>query len=158
MQKLAGKRVIADTTVRIPHPYEDGVAERWIGTHAREFRLKRSVVFAVESRRTGKLVGAIGLTIDGENESAELGYWIGRSYWGRGYATEAAETVLMYGFTELGLNRIHANHFNRNPASGEVLRKIGMKREGVLRRHVKKWGVFEDITIYGILRDEFQSG
>ncbi len=58
----------------------------------------------------------------------------------RGYCTEAAEAVVWYGFEVLGLNRIYACHFKRNPASGRVVRKIGMTHEGCLRQHVKKWG------------------
>jgi ribosomal-protein-alanine N-acetyltransferase len=156
VRKLAGVESVASTTIRIPYPYEKGLAEKWIRTHKRSFDRGRSVVYAIVRRKTEKLVGAVGLEIDKDNEAAELGYWIGRRYWNRGYATEAAGVMLMYGFTELGLNRIHAHHFTRNPASGKVLENIGMRREGVLRQHVKKWGRFEDIIIYGILRKDFQ--
>lgn len=156
VRRLAGDEKIASTTLRIPHPYEKGMAEKWIRKHRRSFDRRTSVVYAIESRRTGKLVGAIGLELDRRNESAELGYWIGRRFWNRGYATEAAEVMLMYGFAELGLNRIHAHHFARNPASGSVLEKIGMRREGVLRQHIKKSGCFEDIIAYAILREDYQ--
>jgi RimJ/RimL family protein N-acetyltransferase len=54
----------------------------------------------------------------------------------------------------LGLNRVVAHYLARNPASGRVLEKIGMKREGVLRQHIKKWGTFEDLVAFGVLRDE----
>lgn len=156
VRRLAGVKSVASMTMRIPYPYEKGMAEKWIRTHKRSFDRRKSVVYAVIRRKTGKLIGAVGLEIDKENESAELGYWIGRRYWNRGYATGTAEVMLMYGFTELGLNRIHAHHFTRNPASGKVLENIGMRREGVLRQHVKKWGRFEDIILYGILREDYQ--
>ena len=52
------------------------------------------------------------------------------------------------------LNRIHAHHMLRNPASGRVLEKIGMKQEGILRERVRKWGVFEDVAVLSILRKE----
>jgi ribosomal-protein-alanine N-acetyltransferase len=158
VRKLAGDRAIADTTIRIPHPYEKGAAEKWIETHREAFRRKQFIVFAIVRRKSGRLIGAIGLTLDRRNENAELGYWIGRRYWNRGYATEAAEIMLMYGFTELGINKVHAHHFVRNPASGRVLERIGMKREGLLRQHVKKGDTFEDIVQYGILREEYQTG
>ena len=93
--------------------------------------------------------------IDKQNNSAELGYWIGKPYWNSGYATEASRAVLKYGFEVLGLNRIHASHFRRNPASGRIMEKIGMKYEGCLRQHFKKWGKFEDLETYGILRSEY---
>ena len=66
-----------------------------------------------------------------------------------------AHAVLKYGFEVLNLNKIHAHHFKRNPASGKIMQKIGMKHEGCLRQHIKKWGKFEDLEVYGILREEF---
>jgi len=53
------------------------------------------------------------------------------------------------------LNRVHARHFKSNPASGRVMQKVGMKYEGCLRQHFKKWGNYEDSEMYGILREEF---
>jgi ribosomal-protein-alanine N-acetyltransferase len=155
VQRLAGSKAIADTTARVPHPYEDGMAEEWIGMHKRLFRRRKAVIYAITRTDTGSLVGAIGLELRMANERAEIGYWIGRRYWNRGYATEAAEAILMYGFTELGLQRIYAHHFERNPSSGRVMQKIGMKREGLLRRHFKKGERFENLVFYGILREEF---
>jgi ribosomal-protein-alanine N-acetyltransferase len=99
----------------------------------------------------------MGLVINQKHESAELGYWIGKPYWGNGYGTEAAKAVLHYGFTVLGLNRIYATHMSRNPASGRVMEKIGMKYEGCSRQHVKKWDVFEDLKMYAILKSEYES-
>jgi RimJ/RimL family protein N-acetyltransferase len=156
VRKLAGVKRVASTTLRVPHPYEKGMAEDWIRTHKRLFGQGKAVVCAIVRRKTGKIIGAISLQLSKLNESAELGYWIGSRHWNRGYATEAAEVMLMYGFTELGLNRIHAHHMTRNPASGRVLEKIGMKREGVMRQHIKKWGRFEDIVAYAILREDYQ--
>jgi len=155
VRRLAGSKAIADTTARVPHPYEAGMAEEWIRTHGRLFRRRKAVIYAVTRTDTGRLIGAIGLELHMASERAELGYWIGRRYWNRGYATEAAEAMLMYGFAELGLNRIYAHHFKRNPSSGRVMRKIGMKREGLLREHFKKGDGFEDLVFYGILREEF---
>jgi [ribosomal protein S5]-alanine N-acetyltransferase len=156
VQGLAGDRSIADTTLEIPHPYEDGMAEQWISTHQAKFEACEMVHFAIILRETDGLIGAIGLTVVPRFERAEAGYWIGKPYWGKGYCTEAAGAVLEYGFTTLNLNRIHAHHFKRNPASGRVLEKLGMQREGFARQHVKKWDIFEDIELYGILKSEWQ--
>jgi len=60
-----------------------------------------------------------------------------------------------YGFERRGLHRIHASHLTRNPASGRVLQKIGMRYEGCLRQHVDKWEVFEDLALYGILQSGY---
>ena len=157
VQRLAGDRDIASTTLNIPHPYEVGMAEGWIGTHQQQFERGESVNFAILLRKDGALIGAISLmNVEQQHEHAELGYWIGRSYWNSGYCTEAAEAVLHYGFATLGLNRIHAYHFGRNPASGQVMKKIGMTHEGCRRQHVKKWGAFEDLEMYAILKHEYK--
>lgn len=138
VQKLAGAREIADTTLNIPHPYPDGAAEKWISTHQENYEKTGSVAWAVTLKDLGQLVGAIGLTTNREFDRAELGYWISRSFWGRGYCTEAAKTVLGYGFKQAKLNRIFAFYLSRNPASGKVMQKIGMKKEGEMRQHIKK--------------------
>jgi len=147
---LAGDRAVADTTLNIPHPYEDGAAEKWIGNHRDWFECGEQVVFAVTLKTDGTLLGAVGLRIQREDQRAELGYWIGKPYWGQGYATEAARAAVQFGFGRLGLNRIYAHHFSRNPASGHVMRKLGMALEGHLPQHVRKWDAFEDLELYGI--------
>ena len=153
VQELAGAREVALNTLMIPHPYPDGAAEEWIGTH--EAKLAEGVMnFAIDD---GALVGAIGLIVKRADDVAEIGYWIGVPYWGRGYATEAAAEVVRYGFEERGLNKIYAACFVRNPASGRVLQKLGMRREGTLRQQHKKWDEYVDVDFYGILRREFTS-
>jgi len=157
VQRLAGERDIASTTLNIPHPYADGQAEAWIARQAENFAAGRFVNFAVVRRADTALIGAIGLGINADHDYAELGYWIGKPYWGQGYASEGAAAVLGYGFTQLGLHRIFAEHFTRNPASGRVMQKIGMTYEGHLRGHTKKWGVYEDLEVYGILQADWQA-
>jgi RimJ/RimL family protein N-acetyltransferase len=154
VQRLAGDRDVASTTLRIPHPYADGMAEEWIGTHAAKFERGEGLSLAITFRSSGDLVGAVGLEISKEHARAELGYWIGKEFWGRGLATEAARAIINYGFESLGLNRIHAQHQTRNPASGRVMAKLGMRHEGTLRRHIQKWGTFEDVEVCGILRSD----
>ncbi len=156
VHKLAGDREIAATTLNIPHPYEAGDAEKWISTHRKAFDSGNEVIFAVTLKLDGLLIGAIGLVISRPHDRGEMGYWIGKEYWGSGYCTEAAKAVLHYGFDELGLNKIHARHMDTNPASGRVLEKIGMGYEGCLKQHYKKWDAFGDYHVYGILRDEYQ--
>lgn len=155
VQRLAGDRAIADKVLNIPHPYKDGVAEEWIATHQPGFDAGELANFAIVLGAENELIGAIGLTIVPRFNRAVLGYWIGTPYWGMGYCTEAARAILEYGFSKLKLNRIHASHMSRNPASGNVMRKLGMTHEGRARQHAKKWDVFEDLELYGILRDEW---
>jgi ribosomal-protein-alanine N-acetyltransferase len=114
---------------------------------------------AVRLLTTGTLIGSVGLReIDPEHRQAELGFWIGRDWWGHGYAREAAGAVLRFGFAALELNRICAHHLARNPASGRVLRAIGMQREGLLRQRVRKWEKYEDVVLYAILRADLDGG
>lgn len=155
LQRLAAAREIADTTVSIPHPYELDHALAWIGHQRRESVRGRTTNFAIRLRPGTPLIGCAGLRdIDGEHSQAELGFWIGREWWGHGYATEAAAEVIRFGFEQLGLNRINAHHMARNPAAGKVLLHVGMQREGLLRQRVRKWGVYEDVILYAILRED----
>lgn len=152
---LAGDRRIADTTVNIPHPYGEGMAEAWIATHRLEFNAGRQVNLAVTLDPGGALIGAVGMILEPRDHRGDLGYWIGVPHWGRGYCTEACRAVLDYAFSGLALNRVTAYHFSRNPASGRVMEKLGMLHEGRLRNHVMKWNVFENIERYGILKTEW---
>lgn len=155
LQRLAGAREVADTTVSIPHPYELDHALAWIGNQRRESVRGRATNFAVRLAPGPTLIGSAGLRdIDPEHLQAELGFWIGREWWGRGYAREAAMAVIRFGFEQLGLNRICAHHMARNPAAGQVLLHSGMQREGLLRQRVRKWGVYEDVVLYAILRED----
>lgn len=153
LARLAGARKVAATTLRIPHPYSIADAEAFIteGQNPADGQ----VAFAVVLGQNSVLLGGIGLRVKKQHQHAELGYWIGTPYWGNGYATEAARAVLRYGFEVLKLHRIYASHFSNNPASGNVLRKIGMKHEGRLQQHILKWGQYLDLELYGMLDADF---
>lgn len=155
VQRLAGDHDVADTTLNIPHPYEDGMAEEWIMSHAPALQAGRHVAYAVTLRPDGQLIGAISLVIERRFDKAELGYWIGKPFWSQGFCTEATVALLGFGFGEMGLNRIGARYLARNPASGRVMEKAGMQREGVARQATKKWGRYEDMVLYAALRDEW---
>ena len=152
VQRLAGDMEIAKTTLNIPHPYEDGMAEEWINRHVEEYERGISLTLAISHKEEKYLIGAIGLAINKKHDRAELGYWIGRPYWNKGYCSEAAKTLCDYGFQKIGLNKICATHLKRNPASGKVMQKIGMEQEGVFKKHVKKWGKYEDLVYYGMVK------
>jgi len=155
VQVLAGAREIADTTLHIPHPYPAGAAEQWIATHPVTWDAGMGATYAVTDTGTGVLMGAVGLTITPAHAHAELGYWLGVPYWNRGYCTEAANAVVDFGFTQLGLHRIQAHYLTRNAASGRVMQKLGMRSEGVSRHAVRKHDRFEDLELYAILADEW---
>src|SRR5919198_44546 len=155
--RLAGAREVAATTLRIPHPYTEQDARNFINARLDSEANTHDTRFAITLRSNGELCGGIGLHLDPVHKHAELGYWLGVPFWGRGYATEAARAVVDYGFSTLGLHRIYASHFASNAASGRVLRKIGMKYEGCLRGHICKWETFHDLEYYGMLRADLES-
>ncbi len=156
VQRLAGDRAIADTTLNIPYPYGDGMAEKWISMHHDTFLKCKGVTFAVTRKSDKALIGAVSLMGMTVGHQAELGYWVGKPYWNMGFCTEAGKAMLQFAFSELGLVRVHASYLSRNPASGRVMEKLGMKHEGTRRQHVRKWDKFEDIELYGILKEEWE--
>jgi len=154
VRELAGAREVAENTLTVPHPYPEGAAEAWIASLEPAFARGEMAAFAVIGE-DGELVGACGLKLEPEDGIAEIGYWIGVPWWGRGYASEAARAVVDFGFRELGLHRIWARVFVRNPASVRVAENAGLRLEGTLRRNLRKGDELLDHHVHGILRDEW---
>ena len=152
VQQFAADREVALNTLLIPHPYPEGAAVEWIDGHD---DTSHNHIFAMAPKDGGEVMGAIGLHVERNHERAEIGYWLGVPFWGQGFVTEAAKAVLGYAFDELGVHRVFAFHFTRNPASGKVLLKIGMRREGTLRQHLLKWGEHVDVDYYGIVKQDW---
>ena len=152
LEALAGLREVADTTLNIPHPYPKGAAAVWIATHPVAWDSGTGVVFAIVHE--GELCGVIDIVRDVRHQSGELGYWIAPADWGKGFATEAVVEMIRFGFEDLGLHRIHAAHFTRNPASGRVMAKAGMQFEGINRGLYQKNGIFEDAARYAVVRGD----
>ena len=153
VQLLAGDRSVAEMTALIPHPYEQGMAEAWIASHAAEAAGGREYTYAITRAEDALLVGAISLRpIAGEREN--LGYWIGCEFWGRGYATAAAGAVIAVTFRCLDCHQVTASHLMRNPASGRVLEKCGLAPlRRVMRDHR---GMQEEFGVRGITRDAWE--
>jgi ribosomal-protein-alanine N-acetyltransferase len=156
VQRLAGDAAIADTTLSLPHPYLDGMAESWIAKHPLAWDLRQNLCLAI-CAPDGALRGTINLALTMAHRRGEIGYWIGQEFWGHGFATEATRAIVRFGFTELGLIRIQGMHLTRNPASGRVLEKAGMTREGEHRRYIIKNGKAEDVLRWAIIREDFDA-
>lgn len=109
---------------------------------------------AVTLREAGTVLGGAGLTLK-NSRTAELGYVLGRSAWGHGYATEAARALVDFGFRELGLHRIYALCCPPNSASAHVMEKLGMRYEGCLRDNLFARGTFMDTLCFAILAPEW---
>ena len=157
VQEMCGDDAVASTALNLPHPYPDGAAEKWISAHADSFRQGTEVTLAITLKPSGKVVGSVALSINKNHRRGELGYMVAKEFWNRGYCTEAVRAVMSYGFGVLGLNRIQAMHFPRNPASGRVMEKLGMTNEGRLRQYVCNRGDFEDLAVYSVLDGEFET-
>ncbi len=155
VQRLAGAREVADTTLGVPYPYEDGMAEQWIGSLPEHLASGTLLTYAVTDQDAGNLLGVVSLAVTPKHSRAEIAYWLGTPHWNQGYMTEAAGELIHYGFTAMGLSKITASHFARNPASGRVMQKLGMTPEGLLRRHVRKNDGFEDLVLYGLPAEEW---
>jgi [ribosomal protein S5]-alanine N-acetyltransferase len=142
LMPLIGAHEVAATTLRIPHPYAEADAQDFMACTQEELLNGSGLRLGIVVRESDKLCGGVGLRIEPDHRRAELGYWIGVPYWGKGYATEAARAIVKYGFETLQLHRIFASHFADNLTSARVLRKIGMRHEGRQRGHILKWGEF----------------
>jgi RimJ/RimL family protein N-acetyltransferase len=133
-----------------PFPYTVQDAADWI-----DFTIHQEpqTNFAIA---TQELIGGIGITLQGDvhRKSAEIGYWLGEPFWGRGIITKALLSMTNYAFSNFDLIRLYAYVFETNPASMKVLEKAGYKLEGRLRKSVIKDGQILDQMVYAILKEE----
>ncbi len=148
VSELAGDIRVAESTLNIPHPYDCDHAKDWISHHEELWLTRRGVVYAITLKASSELVGTVGLvSIDGCK--AELGYWVGFEYWGKGYCTEAAAALLATAQEQFSISYISAEHLATNPASGCVMRKLGMKKFGDIKKPNRN-GVLCDVEVYEI--------
>ena len=145
------RRVWRNVRGTFPHPYTESDADAWLA-HATD-RDNAPWIFAIEVN--GEAVGGIAIErgSDIETHSAEIGYWLGEPFWGRGIATAAVRGITARAFEETDLYRVSAWVFAWNPASMRVLEKAGYHREGTLIRSAVKDGVLLDRVVYAITRD-----
>ncbi|HML47111.1 MAG TPA: GNAT family protein [Clostridia bacterium] len=124
----------------------------------RQYRNGEPSSWGIVLSQTNRLIGTIGyMWWNQENHSAEVGYSLARSQWNHGIMTEALWAVLRFGFEEMRLHRIEAQHEVDNPASGRVMEKCGMRREGVLRGRLYNKGRYVDVALYAILVEEWRA-
>lgn len=134
-----------------------GEARAYLRFMIRKYRMGEPASWGIEWKATGEIIGTIGfMWIQRENASTELGYSLSRKYWNQGIMTEALQEVIRYSFAELNLNRVEAQHETDNPASGAVMRKCGMQKEGTLRQRMLNKGKFVDVDLYAILRRDYK--
>jgi ribosomal-protein-alanine N-acetyltransferase len=115
-----------------------------------------NIVFVIIDKASGKAIGAVGVhRIDEKNRSAEIGYWLGRPYWGKGIVVEAVNRVVEYLFRERKLQRVFARVWHPNTRSARVLEKAGFTFEGRLRRDTFRNRRWMDVLVFGLLKEEW---
>jgi ribosomal-protein-alanine N-acetyltransferase len=134
----------------LPFPYREENAHFWFKMAEDGFANKDAFIFGIREKENLKLIGAVGLHLDVAHHKAEVGYWLGKSFWNNGYVSEALQEVLKFGFEELKLNKIYASHFHHNPASGKVLEKNGFVFEAELKQEILKNGKYLDLFRYAL--------
>ncbi len=158
LTKLLQDRDISKNLSKVPYPYRLEDAQNFIKSSQENFfKENGEQEFGIFLKENGKIIGMSGLDISTRHNHATLGYWLGKAYWGEGYATEVAQRMVAYGFDELKVHRIACAHFHTNPASGKVMQKAGFSYEGRRRGHFKCGSEYLDILDYGILRDEIDN-
>jgi RimJ/RimL family protein N-acetyltransferase len=144
-------KVAACLRDRFPNPYSVEDARRYLAyVNATDEECVAGI--AVD----GEVVGAVGLQFrkDIERCSAELGYWLGEAFWGRGLATAAIKGFTGWAMSRFHLTRVYAEVFTENPASARVLEKAGFTRIGLLRNAAIKYGKYHDYLLYDLVRED----
>jgi RimJ/RimL family protein N-acetyltransferase len=147
--KHVGAWSVARNLSAVPHPYALSMAEEWLAV---ECARTPPMHFAITL--SDELAGVIGLRCESGicSHDAEIGYWLGESFWGRGIMSEAVAALTEWAFTEAGLVRLHAGVFARNPASARVLEKAGYQLEGRSRARYFREGEYIDSLLYAKVR------
>ena len=155
--EYAGNQKVAEMTLNIPHPYEEKDAIFWLNSAKQGFVNKTQYTFGIRIKNSKAFIGGIGLKVNSRFNRAELGYWIAEPFWNNGYATEVVGAVLKFGFEELNLNKIYATHLAENTASGKVMEKNGMIKEGELKEHTKKGEFYKSLIQLRLTQSEYKS-
>ncbi len=152
---LLNDTLVAEMTLSIPFPFRENDAVAWLHSVSERRQVGTAYVFAIREADSAGLIGAIGVHLHPLYGSAELGYWIGAPYRGRGFATEAIGAVIDFAFEHLGVVRVQAMHKYSNHPSGKAMRANGMRQEAELEDYVVKHGVPQTVIQYRILRREW---
>ncbi len=146
---------VIDPLMAVRYPYSIENARAWISKHSQTYADSGGLNFAIEERKSGQLAGFVGM--GGSDTEAGMGYWYGKRFWGKGFATEAGRTVIAFGFEELELARVEASHISTNITSGKVLQKIGMELFGRKSYFYEKWDQNCDKDEYSISREIYDT-
>lgn len=154
VQFILNDREITDYMLYIPYPCSVQWVEQYIQQVNQDAPTGR-YTFGIVRSEDDTIVGRINIRMNADHQRAEIGYWVGRVFWGQGFASEAARRIIQFGFDDLGLNRVMGQCFARNAASARVLEKAGMRYEATFRDDFLKNGIYETTHVFGILRAEY---
>lgn len=152
--QLANDQQVQDLDFNVPLPFDEAHARKRIEDFISWWNAGSCLTFGLRSIKSRELIGGISISINRAHHYGELGYWLGHDYWGQGYATEAGQAMLRFSFETLKLDKVCAQSLPENEGSVQVLKKLGMVQEGVLRQHWIKHGSRRDLVQYGILRQD----
>jgi RimJ/RimL family protein N-acetyltransferase len=147
---------VAEGLTYSPYPYTHDVAVGWLKNVAFASQQDQVLYWAIADGKMGQFMGIAGFSLHQEHDKAEMHYWLGRPYWNHGYATEAAKALILFIFSRAQMHRLEINHFTRNGASRRVIEKCGFVFEGESRACVKRFGRYEDVRFYGLLKSEVE--
>lgn len=139
-----------------PFPYTEQDALIWVN-HVTNLNNNGYGYFWGIYNQDNNFIGTVGLSVDPEHEKGELHYWLGKDYWGQGYATESAKRIIKFAFENKHLERLMVNCLTRNIRSQRVIEKCGFVFEGEADHYVKRFGIFENVKFYRLLSSDFQS-
>ncbi len=153
--KYANDKIIALYT-RLPHPYRLQDALDFIPKTRQKQRQNKGYELGIELKETKEIIGMMSIRdIDQQNKNAEVGYWIGRKYWGQGLGSEALQLMIQFCFNKLKLKRLYAKVLHPNIASASLLQKQGFVLEGRMRKDTFKYGKWYDHLIFGLLQEDY---
>lgn len=141
----------------VPFPYKLKDAEDFIKLTHQEIKQKKSYALGIEFKEIGLIIGMVRLlNMDFNNKKAEISYWLGKNYRGKGIAKEAVQLILDFGFNKLKFVRIYGRVMHPNVYSAKLLEKSGFQYEGRMRKNRLRRGKWMDDLRYAILKEEFK--
>ncbi|MDJ0896481.1 MAG: bifunctional GNAT family N-acetyltransferase/(deoxy)nucleoside triphosphate pyrophosphohydrolase [Alphaproteobacteria bacterium] len=152
LARLAGDWQVARNLARVPHPYTVDDADSWIAHARRSLRAGSEIALAVERRSDGAFLGCVGIELAVHLRAGALGYWIGRPYWGSGYAREATRALVEFAFDTLRLQRLEATVLRHNRRSMRVLEALGFDIDRDDQIDFPARGGRKPVTRYVLLR------
>lgn len=155
IQQALNDTKVSEQLSYTPHPYTIEMAETWVKNVNFGMDRGNCCYWTICEKSTNSFVGSVGLSLFPDQDNAELHYWLASPFWGKGYCTESCKRVISYVFEELKAYRLQVTHRKNNDASKSVIAKCGFIMEGELRGSLKRFGKYENVIYYGLIRDEY---